>query len=369
MKRVLINFFIVFLMFFTMTLNVDAYTTSISGASISGGDSAVTGGTFQESFHVNFSNLKKGSTDTLGIWLVAFELDFDESVFSVESIPNNGSTWDTMIYREDGEIYVISEFVDDHYGNSCVDGILYCADYLVNLQFYVKDTTATSSTIKMKQISAGGFPVSGDMNASYSTDDMVEIEYANEASKVISITKLTNTEIKVPENIISNSTPKVEAPVSTNNTNTSTNHEKSNNKYLASLSVENYNIDFSKDTKIYSIDISKDINKLNITAIPEDSKSTVEVKGADNLKDNDYKITIKVTAENGDKNTYYVYADIPEDVKATDLKKDEEKKKFTLDKKTIIFISIGGSLIIIGIIIFAIRNRINDKKIDKELDF
>lgn len=367
MKKVLVSVFIIFLSFFVFILNVDAYTTSISGASIDGRDSVFTGGTFQESFHVTFSNLKKGSTDTLGIWLVAFELEYDESIFTVESIPNNGSTWDTMIYREDGEIYVISEFVDDHYGNSCVDGILYCADYLVNLQFYVKDTTATSSTIKMKQISAGGFPVSGEMNASYLTDDMVEIEYANEASKVISITKLTNTEIKVPENIISNSTPKVEAPVSTNNTNINT--EKSNNKYLASLSVENYNIDFSKDTKIYSIDISKDINKLNITAIPEDSKSIVEVKGADNLKDNDYKITIKVTAENGDKNTYYVYADIPEDVKTTDLKKDELKKKFTLDKKTIIFISIGGVLIIIGIIIFAIRNRINDKKIDKELDF
>ena len=47
----------------------------------------------------------------------------------------------------------------------------------------------------------------------------------------------------------------------------------------------------------------------------------------------------------------------------------EKKETFKLNKKTIIFISIGASLVIIGIIIFAIVNHINNKKLDKELDF
>ena len=64
-----------------------------------------------------------------------------------------------------------------------------------------------------------------------------------------------------------------------------------NNTYLKSLSIENYEIDFSKETKTYNINIKEDVNKLNITAIPEDSNATVEIKGADNLKDSDYVIS------------------------------------------------------------------------------
>ena len=228
----------------------------------------------------------------------------------------------------------------------------------------------------MKQISAGAFPVSGDLNASYLTDDMIELEYPNDVSRVINITKSTNTgtEQKEPESIISNSAPKVEtpkAPTSTTTTTTNKEKEKSNNKYLKSLSIENYEIDFSKETKTYNINIKEDVNRLNITAIPEDSNATVEIKGADNLKDNDYKISIKVKAENGEEDTYYITAKIKENNEKTEIKEEEKEKKetFKLNKKTIIFISIGASLVIIGIIIFAIVNHINNKKLDKELDF
>ena len=377
MKKVLISIYIIFLSLFTMLFKVEAYSTSISGASIDGVNSITTGKTFYTSFRVKFSDLKKASTDTLGIWLVGYELEYDESVFLIEETSNDGNVWDTIIYKEDGKVYVISEFSNDPFKNGCVDGVLYCADYLITIKFYVKDTDVTSSTIKMKQISAGAFPVSGDLNASYLTDDMIELEYPNDVSQLINITKSTNTnaEKKEPESIISNSAPKVEtpkAPTSTTTTTTNKEKEKSNNKYLKSLSIENYEIDFSKETKTYNINIKEDVNKLNITAIPEDSNATVEIKGADNLKDNDYKISIKVKAENGEEDTYYITAKIKENNEKTEIKKEEVKEKketFKLNKKTIIFISIGASLVIIGIIIFAIVNHINNKKLDKELDF
>lgn len=370
MKKVLISLYIIFLSLFTMLFKVEAYSTSISGASIEGVNSITTGKTYYASFYVRFSDLKKASTDTLGIWLVGYELEYDESVFLIEETSNDGNVWDTIIYKEDGKVYVISEFSNDPFKNGCVDGVLYCADYAITIKFYVKDTDVTSSTIKMKQISAGAFPVSGKLNASYLTDDMIELEYPNDVSKVIKINKSsnTNTEKKEPKSIISNKAPKAgtpKAPTSMTTTTSNKEKEKSNNKYLKSLSIENYEIDFSKETKTYNIYIKEDVNKLNIIATSEDSNATVKIKGADNLKDNDYKVSVKVKAENGEEDTYYINAKIQEDNEKTEIKKET----FKLTKKTIIFISIGASLVMIGIIIFAILNHINNKKIDEKLDF
>lgn len=377
MKKVLIGIYIFLLSLFTILFKVEAYTTSISSASIDGTNSVTIGKTFYASFRVKFSDLKKASTDTLGIWLVGFELEYDESIFVIEETSNDGNVWNTIIYKEDGKVYVISEFSNDPFKNGCVDGVLYCSDYLITIKFYVKDTNLTSSTIKMKQISVGAFPVSGNLNASYLTDDMIELEYPNDVSEVINITKSTNTntEKKEPESIISNSAPKVETPktpTSSTTTNNNKKKEKSNNKYLKSLLIENYEIDFSKETKSYNIYIKEDVNKLNITAISEDSNAIVEIIGSDDLKKNNYKVSIKVKAENGEEEIYYINAKIQEDKEKNDIKKGEvkqEKDTFKLNKKTIIFISIGVVLLMISILIFIIINHINNKKLDKELDF
>ena len=373
MKKILTSIYIIFLALFAMLCKVEAYTTNISSASIEGTDLATTGKTFSESFRVKFSDLKKGSTDTLGIWLVAYELEYDESVFVIEEISNDGNVWDSIIYREDGKVYVISEFSNDPFRNGCVDGVLYCADYLISMKFYVKDTNVTSSTIKMKQISAGAFPVSGALNASYLTDDMIELEYLNDVSKVIKIGKSPDTDIdkNEPESIISNSAPKVETPKTPSPTTENTNKEKSNNKYLKSLSIEGHEIDFSKETKSYSVYIKEDVNKLNITAISEDSNAIVEIIGADNLKQSNYKVSIKVTAQNGEEEMYYINAEIEEENEKTETKEEvkEQNEIFKLNKKTIIFISIGIALLIIVVLILVILNHINNKKIDKKLDF
>lgn len=372
MRKIIIIIYTIFLSLI-LSLEVKAYTTSISNTSIRGTNSATIGQTFSESFHVEFSNLKKGSTDTLGIYLVIYELEYDESIFIIEEILDNGRIWNSTIYKEDGKVYVISEFYNDPLKNGCIDGVLYCADYSISINFYVKDTDATTSTIKMKQVGAGAFPVSGDINATYLIDDMIELEYSNEATQTIDIKKVTNiTNEKEPESIISTTVPKVENPP-TSVTTTNTNKEKSNNKYLKSLSIENYDIDFTKETKSYDIYIKEDVNKLNITATPEDTKFTVEIIGSDNLKNNNYKVLIKVKAENSEEETYYINAKIQKDEEKSIEKEKTKEPKTTketskLSKKTIIFISIGITLLVISIIVFTIINHISNNKINKKLD-
>ena len=113
MKKILITMYLILLSFFTMTFKVQAYTTSISNAEITGTDLVQTNTSFSQSFKVNFSNLKKGTTDTLGIWLVGYELVYDDTILIIEDISNDGSVWDSVIFKDDGKIYVISEFAND----------------------------------------------------------------------------------------------------------------------------------------------------------------------------------------------------------------------------------------------------------------
>ena len=85
----------------------------------------------------------------------------------------------------------------------------------------------------------------------------------------------------------------------------------------------------------------------------------------------DFK-TDRVKAENGEEEKYYINAQIQEDKEQNEIKQEEiqeKKEPFKLNKKTIVFISIGGALLIIVILIIVILNHINDKKISKKLDF
>lgn len=348
---------------FAFTFKAKAYTTSISASSISGPDSVTIGQNFSQSVSVNFSDLKKDSLDTLGIWLVAYEVEYDESVFVMEEISSERNAFESMAYREDDKVYVISELNNDSFKTSCIDGLLYCADYITSIRFYVKDTDKTSSTIKIKQISAGAFPVSGDLNPTYLINDMIELEYDSEVVKVININKSANTNIEEPKSIITNSHPKIETPKKTISS-SNTPKPKSNNKYLKTLSIENHGINFSKENKNYNIYIKDDINTLDIIAIPEDENATIEITGADNLVESNYKVSVKVKAQNGEEEIYYINA-IKEDVSG---EKKDTKKTSKPSKKIIIIVFISCILLIIGILAFIIKNHIANKKIDEFLD-
>lgn len=78
----------------------------------------------------------------------------------------------------------------------------------------------------------------------------------------------------------------------------------SKNNYLKSLEIENYKIDFNKETLTYKLKI-KDEQSLNIKALLEDENANITIKGNNNLK-NKSIITITVTAEDKTKRDYII---------------------------------------------------------------
>lgn len=79
---------------------------------------------------------------------------------------------------------------------------------------------------------------------------------------------------------------------------------KSNNNYLSSLTVENYQLNFDPAKNVYELGIGKDLS-LKINAVTQDTKSTYEIIGNVNLHTGSV-ITIKVTAEDGSVRDYVI---------------------------------------------------------------
>ena len=78
----------------------------------------------------------------------------------------------------------------------------------------------------------------------------------------------------------------------------------SSNNYLKTLEIADYDIDFDKLVNEYRIRVDSDVNSLDIKAIAEDNRASVEITGNENFKTGDNIVIIKVTAENGDVNEY-----------------------------------------------------------------
>lgn len=138
--------------------------------------------------------------------------------------------------------------------------------------------------------------------------------------------------------------------------------DKKYNNYLKTLEIEGYNIDFVKHQSIYSIEVPVEVRDLKVNAIAEATNAKVEIVGADNLEENNNKIIITVTAENGEEKKYIINIKrIKEDAKEKDsfFEITDEQKKMGL-----IF---AGVIVGIGLIIFIII-RIRDRKIEKGMD-
>ena len=82
--------------------------------------------------------------------------------------------------------------------------------------------------------------------------------------------------------------------------------EESDNNNLESLSISGYELTpkFSADVKEYSLTITEDVEKLDITAEPEDENAEVKIEGNENLLIGENTIKIIVTAEDGTERTY-----------------------------------------------------------------
>lgn len=144
--------------------------------------------------------------------------------------------------------------------------------------------------------------------------------------------------------------------------------KKSDNNYINKLEIKNYNLNFLKDKNDYSIEIDNEVNNLDITVILDDNNSTYEIIGTNDLKANNYKVSIEVTSESGIKNIYTINAKIKnenkteENILTPSAEIKEDTKKITFNKNYLIYSSIGLLLIIL---IITFISYINNKKIDK----
>ena len=141
----------------------------------------------------------------------------------------------------------------------------------------------------------------------------------------------SNEEINKPENNnqeINNTETEQENQPGENNNNSQQNvrqtttqtEVKSNNANLKSISldVEGITPEFSKDNLEYYLIVDLSIENIKVDAIPEDSKSTVTVRGNSNLEEGENTIDIIVKAENGDTKAYKIHVTRTEDLRFSD---------------------------------------------------
>ena len=90
----------------------------------------------------------------------------------------------------------------------------------------------------------------------------------------------------------------------TTTTKTTTTQAPSNTK-LSSLNIEGKTLLFNPEVYEYTVDIGSDVSSLNITALPQDNSSSVEIKDNNNLV-NESVISIIVTGKDGRISTYKI---------------------------------------------------------------
>lgn len=88
-------------------------------------------------------------------------------------------------------------------------------------------------------------------------------------------------------------------------TTTITTTQAPSNTKLTSLVVEGKTLMFNPELYEYTVEIESDVTSLNITALPQDNNSSVEIKDNSNLV-NDSVISIVVTGKDGKVSTYKI---------------------------------------------------------------
>ena len=98
----------------------------------------------------------------------------------------------------------------------------------------------------------------------------------------------------------------------------------SSDNTLKSLSVEGYDIEFSKDKLEYKLELDQDLESINIKATPNDENATVKGVGETKLTDGINNIKITVVAENGNEKVYTIVAEV-KDLNPIEVKVDGKK--------------------------------------------
>lgn len=129
--------------------------------------------------------------------------------------------------------------------------------------------------------------------------------------------------------------------------------EESANTDIKNIKIKGYKLNFDKNSKTFYLNINKEDTELDITVTLNDKNANYDIEGNKNLKAGSI-IKIKVTAENGETDTYRIII--------------EKKESSVLP----IIIGICILLVIIGIIVFVVikkkKSKNNNQKENKNVD-
>ncbi len=152
--------------------------------------------------------------------------------------------------------------------------------------------------------------------------------------------------------------------------------ERSSNSNLKSLSILGYEIDFSSDKHKYEILVSDKVNSITVNYEVEDANATVELIGANNLKENNDEVTLIVTAQDLSKSEYTIFVNrkneeekviVKERFNIKKIYKTVKSKLYDNKRNKIILSVLLLSILVLSVLII-ITNKINNKKIDTQFD-
>lgn len=91
---------------------------------------------------------------------------------------------------------------------------------------------------------------------------------------------------------------------------TSISKAETNDTTLKSLSIEPSNYELVQDEEkkeIYRVKVNNNVTSIKVNAVPNNSNAKVSVEGNTSLNTGTNKVTVKVTAENGQSSEYKIY--------------------------------------------------------------
>ena len=315
--------FLFLVLLILIPINCFAQDIGIYDVTLKGASSAKEGEYYTVDLSGTYSGLDPNSFGVHGIFAVAAEFEFDDSVLVVTDFFADG--YDSEIkYDDEDDCYYSLSIVDNLEKNKCADKFLNCTPYNAKLTFFVKDTDAESTTIKFNGLSIISLVVND--HGGYDEDDILEIDFEKSRSIKVDL-KQSSGEFKVPNSALSDSISSINSSTlnkainnndnivtdgsgkkdEENKKDESDNSPKEGSKlFLKDIKIKNHKIDFSNTKSTYEIVLDSTTNKLDIEAIPYYKDTTIKIVGADNLKGYSDIVKVRVELSNHEKMTYII---------------------------------------------------------------
>lgn len=369
-----------FILFLSFLVPVNVFAISISSANITVPSEIEAGKGIPVTINVNFDGLDKTLSDTKGIVSVAVSIN--SNISFIKDIDGT-SSWDLASSETDNDMQkIIVAAPNSNTPNLCHGNLLSCGNFQATVYFYPEEIGNISEIyLQLSDVLGILLPVSTKEedveNKEYLEKNMELLAYTSNISKTIKVMHSTDVVVETPKdpiepadnsNIvdsIKSATPS--APVTSQSPSTPVTPRKSTNTFLKSLEITGYEIPFDSNKDYYELYVeNEEVNSLEIKAEVEDVKSTYQVRGSDNLKDNSNRVTIDVISEAGTKRTYTINVKVKHEYTPKEQEETVKILKFDVKKKYvkwgIIAVAIIIILVVIKIIFKITKDRVEHRK-------